>query len=215
MKSQLTYFFFACLTIIMVSCGNINDDCLDPEIVAKFNQERVVEENSSKSIEFIDLGLPSGTKWMKYNVGAYSEYEFGIYATWEDAKSLLPEECSMPTYSQAIELVKNCTWHWSTQTSTTTINSNVNGYKSISGYEGRGPNGNWIFLPAAGLYPYLDSAESLKYLSTVGEYWVDLTENYSTASVIHIEFNQDESKFKPILSEQNQDSKLTLRGVKK
>jgi hypothetical protein len=29
--------------------------------------------------EYVDLGLPSGTKWAKYNVGATSETEYGNY----------------------------------------------------------------------------------------------------------------------------------------
>ena len=29
--------------------------------------------------EYVDLGLPSGTKWAKYNVGAYSETDNGLY----------------------------------------------------------------------------------------------------------------------------------------
>ena len=29
--------------------------------------------------EYVDLGLPSGTKWAKYNVGANSETDYGLY----------------------------------------------------------------------------------------------------------------------------------------
>ena len=29
--------------------------------------------------EYVDLGLPSGTKWAKYNIGAYSETDNGLY----------------------------------------------------------------------------------------------------------------------------------------
>ena len=43
----------------------------------------------------------------------------------------------MPTNAELDELCNNCTWTWTTQ-------SNVNGYKVT------GPNGNSIFLPAAG-----------------------------------------------------------------
>lgn len=34
------------------------------------------------TIEFVDLGLPSGKKWMKYNLGATSETEYGDYYMW-------------------------------------------------------------------------------------------------------------------------------------
>ena len=43
----------------------------------------------------------------------------------------------MPTLEEQIELLYNCTWSWTTQ-------NGVNGYKVT------GPNGNSIFLPAAG-----------------------------------------------------------------
>ena len=34
------------------------------------------------SVEYVDLGLASGTKWMKYNLGATSETEYGLYYQW-------------------------------------------------------------------------------------------------------------------------------------
>ena len=43
----------------------------------------------------------------------------------------------MPTKAEQDELRNNCTWTWTTQ-------NGVNGYKVV------GPNGNSIFLPAAG-----------------------------------------------------------------
>lgn len=43
----------------------------------------------------------------------------------------------MPTTEEQQELINNCTWNWTTQ-------NGVNGYKVT------GPNGNSIFLPAAG-----------------------------------------------------------------
>lgn len=36
------------------------------------------------TVEVVDLGLPSGTKWMKYNVGANSETEYGLLFQWGD-----------------------------------------------------------------------------------------------------------------------------------
>lgn len=35
-------------------------------------------------IEFVDLGLESGTLWMKYNIGAENESDFGLYFQWGD-----------------------------------------------------------------------------------------------------------------------------------
>lgn len=60
----------------------------------------------------------------------------------------------MPTKDEQEELRKKCTWTWFTK-------NNIKGYKII------GPNGNSIFLPAAG-YPY---EGSVKYAGSIGFYW--------------------------------------------
>ena len=60
----------------------------------------------------------------------------------------------MPTYDEMDELQTKCTWTWTTQ-------NGVNGYKVT------GPNGNSIFLPAAG-YLY---GSSLYGAGSLGNYW--------------------------------------------
>ena len=37
-------------------------------------------------IEYVDLGLPSGTKWAKCNVGADSETDYGLYFAWGETE---------------------------------------------------------------------------------------------------------------------------------
>ena len=61
----------------------------------------------------------------------------------------------MPTYEEHLELRKKCTWTWTTQ----------NGMK---GYKVTGPNGNSIFLPAAGLRNDSGVSETGSY----GYYWL-------------------------------------------
>jgi hypothetical protein len=60
----------------------------------------------------------------------------------------------MPTKAEQDELRNNCTWTWTTQ-------NGVNGYKVT------GPNGNSIFLPAAG---YLVGG-ALNLAGSGGYYW--------------------------------------------
>jgi hypothetical protein len=68
----------------------------------------------------------------------------------------------MPTETQMSELKSKCTWTWTTQNGT-------NGYKVT------GPNGNSIFLPAAG---YCDDG-SLRDAGSNGVYWsASLSESY-------------------------------------
>ena len=33
-------------------------------------------------MEYIDLGLPSGTKWANMNIGAETETDYGLYFQW-------------------------------------------------------------------------------------------------------------------------------------
>ena len=43
--------------------------------------------------EYVDLGLPSGLKWAKCNVGATSETDYGDYFMWGSTKANTPDEC--------------------------------------------------------------------------------------------------------------------------
>ena len=60
----------------------------------------------------------------------------------------------MPTKAEQDELRNNCTWDWTTQ-------------NGVKGYKVTGPNGNSIFLPAAGYM--LEGA--LNHARSVGYYW--------------------------------------------
>ena len=133
--------------------------------------------------EYVDLGLPSGTKWAACNVGANKPEEYGGYYAWGeteeksnydwstykwcngsentmtkyctesdygtvDYKTVLDPEDDvahvkwggswrMPTKAEQDELHNKCSWTWTAQ-------------NSVNGYRVTGPNGNSIFLPAAG-----------------------------------------------------------------
>ena len=117
--------------------------------------------------DWVDLGLPSGTKWATCNIGSTTPEGYGNYYAWGDTttKTEYTRENSvtygqsmsdfsgnatydaaranwggtwrMPTYAEMKELINNCTWTWTTQ-------NGVNGRKVT------GSNGNSIFLPAAG-----------------------------------------------------------------
>lgn len=110
--------------------------------------------------DLVDLGL--STKWAKYNVGATSETEIGglfgfgdmtgfntsldpadyasadIYKTVNDiANKAFEGKVTMPTIAEFEELFTLCTKEW----------IEVDG---VAGYKFTGPNGNSIFMPAAG-----------------------------------------------------------------
>ena len=110
--------------------------------------------------DLVDLGL--STKWAKYNVGASKETDLGglfgfgdmtgfqtsidlddyasanIYKTDRDvANKVYGSWVTMPTIDEFEELFSECTKEWVEQ-------------DGVAGYKLTGPNGNSIFLPAAG-----------------------------------------------------------------
>ena len=133
--------------------------------------------NMANGHEYVDLGLPSGLKWATCNVGANKPEDYGDYFAWGETETKtdywvensLTEEHSiselrrrgivdgnnrltssydaarakwggswrMPTKEELDELEENCRWEWTTQ-------------NGVKGYKVTGPNGNSIFLPAAG-----------------------------------------------------------------
>lgn len=98
---------------------------------------------------YVDLGLPSGTKWATCNVEAKKDTEYGDYLNFESA-----QKYNCPSKEQIYELEENTTSLWITKES-------VNGMLFI------GKNGNHIFIPAAGYH----HGESLEFDASRGYYW--------------------------------------------
>ena len=166
------------------------------------------------TMEYVDLGLPSGLKWAKCNLGASKPSDYGDYYAWGEtapkadydwatykwmqagksdekhitkytyadgatgaiwydssgnfigdnktvldaaddaATANLGSPWRMPTIDEFQELRDKCTWTWTTQ-------------DGVKGHQVDGPNGNAIFLPAAGLR--LDSG--FHFAGGQGNYW--------------------------------------------
>ena len=132
--------------------------------------------------EYVDLGL--SVKWATCNVGASKPEDYGNYYAWGETgtKSSYTDDNSktygkqmydikgnslydaaranwggtwrLPTKAELEELNNKCTWKWTTQ-------------NGVKGYKVTGPNGNSIFLPAAG-YRY---GSSLYYAGENGYFW--------------------------------------------
>ena len=101
-------------------------------IIANVNRKNGV---SDKWWEFVDLGLPSNSRWAKFNIGANFPEEYGDYYAWKEVGN---KKCKtlgrIPTKEEFAELEKECEWEWIER------NDKV-GYKVV------GPNGNSVFLP--------------------------------------------------------------------
>lgn len=125
----------------------------------------------------VDLGLPSGTIWRTCNLGATEQYEQGLLYTWggvipinqqpipeneshkniigtsyDAATTVLGLPWRLPSEIQVAELIGNCKWEWQDE---------------HSGYLITGPNGNTMFLPAAGCV----IGDGIKYEKQFGYYW--------------------------------------------
>lgn len=120
----------------------------------------------AKKHTYVDLGL--SVKWATCNLGAQAPEDYGDYyafgevftkktyteencktyhkikneisgnKTYDAATALLGAGWRTPTKEEAQELIDKCEWTWAEQ-------------NSEPGYKVTGPNGNSIFLPAAGL----------------------------------------------------------------
>ena len=152
---------------------------------------------------YVDLGLPSGLKWATCNVGASSPEDYGDYYQWGATTSppnnnYTASNCEtygksigdikgtsrdvahvkwggswrMPTKEEMQELIDKCTWKW----------------KKKGGHHGyivTGPNGNSIFLPAAG-WRY---GTSLHRRGELGYYWSSTPYESNTQLAFYLYFN--------------------------
>ena len=182
--------------------------------------------------EYVDLGLPSGTKWATMNVGADCPEDYGDYFAWAetepkstynwetykwmtsgmsisyginkytvaddhthavwydsngdfigDNKNVLElsddaanvnwgGDWRIPTIEEQDELRTECDWTWNTK-------------KAVNGYTVTGPNGNSIFLPAAG-----DIEDCVvKGAGSIGEYWSNAIRKGGSFDACYLSFN--------------------------
>ncbi|MBO7201235.1 MAG: hypothetical protein J6V54_07575 [Bacteroidales bacterium] len=163
------------------------------------NVFNIYAQNKIKGHEYVDLGL--SVKWATCNVGATQPHGYGNYYAWGETstKSEYTKDNSrtfrknmsdisgnsnydvaranwggswrMPTKREMEELENKCTWKYTTQS-------------GVKGYRVTGPNGNSIFLPAAGyrdmLTHYLDGID--------GFYWSSSLDEIGTLGALRLRF---------------------------
>ncbi len=185
--------------------------------------------------EYVDLGLPSGIKWAKRNLGASKPSDYGDYYAWGEttpkpkkakynwatykwmqagqsdwkhitkytvadgqteaiwydaggnfigdnkttliagddaATANLGSPWRMPTIDEIKELLDNCIWTWTTQ-------------DGKNGYQVDGPNGNSIFLPAAG---YREGS-GLRAAGRWGTYWLSSLSRTNSDRALNLSFD--------------------------
>ena len=129
---------------------------------------------------YVDLGLPSGLLWATRNIGASSHKDYGNYYSWGEIKTK-SEYIECETYYISDDISGNVkydvarsewggSWRMPSEAEFEEL-ANYCNFKYIYSSEGKGcvvtgPNGNRLFLPAAGwrVFGLSEDGES-------GQYW--------------------------------------------
>ena len=78
------------------------------EIAKKLEELKAAGGSTTVVKDCVDLGLPSGLMWRKYNVGANSEYEMGNYYAW--GETVTKQKYDITTYKWG-ELIGETTYY--------------------------------------------------------------------------------------------------------
>ena len=126
-------------------------------------------EDPYKGHEYVDLGLPSGTKWATMNVGASSETDYGNYyqygkgaaqyATTSGDSNYSGTENPLAASADTAVQVWGGSWHMPTRAQMEELTANTT-YQWVENYKGSGINGGTftatndavLFFPAAGIW---------------------------------------------------------------
>lgn len=172
---------------------------------------------NSKHPHYVDLGLPSGTKWACCNVGAATPTDDGGYYAWGETTS--KSRCTAEsytgyntqydisgTYSDVARAKWGGSWRMPTRKQMAELfyNSNYQ-WVDLDGVRGMlftGRSGKSIFLPAAGFYWYGD------YEGSCGDYWTSTPDGYyvwkfqfcsdSDVDIIHTRFRYRGNSVRPV-----------------
>ncbi|MBQ6727277.1 MAG: hypothetical protein IJQ89_12000 [Bacteroidales bacterium] len=132
---KLSFFSMMCLTalsiVAIISCTKNDDETEEP------------------TDSYVDLGLPSGTKWK--NVNETKPNDTCDFYTYDEAMEKYGS--ALPTKEQFDELKSCCQWTWN---------------DTKKGCEVVGPNSKSIFMPAVG---YRNCDGSVGYVGYYGSYW--------------------------------------------
>ena len=130
---QVAAVIFAVVAILLIIKAIMNKILLKKDMVPIWNNEAVkyLIKLDSMTLKFVDLGLPSGKLWANENVKKENGDE--DHFTFDKAVETFGK--SLPSMEDWKELFDNSSYSWN---------------EERKGYDVTGPNGNAIFLPAAG-----------------------------------------------------------------
>ncbi len=166
------------------------------------------DENTVNGYEYVDLGLPSGTKWASRNVGAKNAESAGTFFAWGEVTESNYTEAECETYNRSASdlskagIVQNLRLTAEYDAATHNMGAgwsmpSERHFKELvencswtwqdkpAGYKVIAKNGNMIFLPATG---YMESESNQNYPSQ-GFYWTSEMESNSTKNAIGFGFS--------------------------
>ena len=124
--------------------------------------EKGVKVEKVEDMQWIDLGLPSGTLWADRNADGYHTY----------GEAVLKFGDSLPSARQMAELMECCAIKWD---------------DDRKGLSVTGRNGNSIFLPALGCR--YQAPQSAYNEGDCGYYWTSLPKPFSDTGAYSLYFN--------------------------
>lgn len=130
---KVVFYSILCLTLAVCAAW------ISPKNETSSNDLASAIDN--KHLAYVDLGLPSGTKWKATNEPGMFDYEAATTRF----------EGKLPTAIQFYELCNKCKWTW-----------------LGNGYRVTGPNGNSIVLPTTGKH---DCEGNMQNFNLEGYYW--------------------------------------------
>lgn len=141
--------------------------------------------------EYVDLGLPSGTKWATMNVGANSIIDYGNYYKYgKGADVFQPAQTTytgtenpLATLADTAIQTWGGSWHMPTKAQINELLANTT-YQWVTNYQGSGinggtftANGQTLFIPAGGS---CDSDGTLIRVNAGASLWSSTPSNKST-----------------------------------
>lgn len=173
-------------------------------------------EEPYKGHEYVDLGLPSGTKWATMNVGASSETDYGNYyqygrgavqyaAASGDGGYYGGTENPLAAFADTASQAWGGSWHMPTKAQMQELTANTT-YQWVTNYKGSGTNGGTftatngavLFFPAAGVW-YSDGQH---YVGNGCKYWSS-SPYYSSRASAYALYLDNDSKYTTSTSREN------------
>ena len=219
--------------VISSSLNDLNTRLIDVEDMGdRFTNLETMVRNLTSMIgmgyDFVDLGLPSGTLWAKYNVGASEETGYGNYymygmgsKTYDSTDTpYAGTESPLSSNADTARQAWGGLWHMPTREQLQELINNTN-YEWIVDYKGSGINGglftalngNTIFFPAADCYYEEMGGGSHTPDGSRGIIWSSTPKDNNDAFTLYFSQNNLSVDFSSHITGNGRDSGFSIRPV--